>query len=164
MRLLARALSCAVLIAAAARVAPAQSVMPDTGTRVRVFFNEGRDYFIGWVLPSSADSLFLEGKAGDTLAVARRNIVKLQVSSGGSRAGSTLLGLTVGLGAGAGLGFAIGRPLALGGGELGAVILGTIGGATGAVVGHNAGGHWRDVAIAPIIGARGAGARIALRF
>lgn len=155
-------LACFALAAAGfGATASAQAVLPDTRTRVRVFFNEGRDYFIGWVLPSSGDSLFLEGSHGDTLTVARTNISKLQVSSGGSRAGSTLIGMAVGLGASAGLGFAIGKPLFIGGAQLGAIAFGGAGLVIGGIAGYNAGGHWRDVPIAARLSPRGATLSIA---
>ena len=163
-RLMTRLVLVVLALGASGAAAPAQGVLPDTGTRVRVFFNGGRDHFVGWMLPGSADSLFLEGSGGDTLAVARKNISSLQVSRGGSRAGSTMIGMGVGLVTGGALGFAIGAPLALGGGQLGAIALGGVGFVVGGVAGYNAGGHWRDVTIAPTVGAQGAGARIALRF
>ena len=158
-----RYLVVAAAVCGAFQTASAQSVLPDTGRRVRVFFNEGRDYFIGWMLPASSDSLFVEGSAGDTLAVARANVARLQVAAG-SRAGSTLIGMGIGLGAGAGLGFFMGRGTVLGGEYFGAIILGGIGTVAGGVTGYKAGGHWRDVQITPAIGARGGAVRIALRF
>lgn len=161
--ILLRVIFIAVAICAGSRAASGQSVLPETGRRVRVFFNEGRDYFIGWMLPASTDSLFIEGSGGDTLAVARRNVVRLQIASG-SRAGSTLIGMGIGLGAGAGIGFAIGRGTVLGGDVLGAIVLGGIGTVAGGVTGYKSGGHWRDVQIAPVLGARGGAVRIAVRF
>ena len=146
--------------------ASAQGVLPDSGTRVRVFYNEGRDYFIGTLLARPADSVFVEGSAGDTLTIARTDLSLLQVAAGGSRARSTIIGMGLGLVAGAATGFAVGGRL--GGGDamggayvVGAELLGGIGLVAGGVIGWETGGRWRDVPIAARIGPRGAALSIA---
>ena len=169
-RKLARLLLLALAVGAYGATASAQGVLPDTGTRVRVFFNQGRDYYIGYLLPSSADSIFLEGPRGDTMTVARTNVARLQVGSDSSRGTSMAIGMGVGLVTGAAAGFGLGELLSgggdamVGGNAFGALLLGSIGTVAGGVVGYSAGRHWRDVSITPTVGARGAGARIALRF
>ena len=109
MRALPTRLLCITLaLSGLGATASAQGVLPDSGARVRVFFNEGRDYFVGWMLAPSADSLFIEGKAGDTLAVARSKVALLQVSARGSRAPNVLIGTETGLVIGGVMGLPLG--------------------------------------------------------
>ncbi|NUO64948.1 MAG: hypothetical protein HOQ12_06195 [Gemmatimonadaceae bacterium] len=171
MRSFALTVSCAVAVAAAAPVASAQTVRPDSGARVRLRLHSDPEYVYQGVLLAPVGDSVVVGVPGErALRIARPSVRQMQVGTRGSRTRSTFAGIGIGLVAGAAVGAMVGqattRPDDFFGPELaaaGATLLGVVGGVTGGIVGYNrVGTRWRDVPLSTRVGLRGA--RISIAF
>ena len=172
MRPLALIALCTITLAAAAPVASAQTLPPDSGARVRVRLHSDRDFiYEGVLLAPVGDSVIMRVPGEPTLRVPRGDVRRLQLATRGGRAGSTFAGIGIGLFAGAAVGAMIGSATTSPddffgpefGAAVGATLLGVAGGVTGGIVGYNRGGtSWRDVPMSVGLSARGA--RVSFAF
>lgn len=165
-------LLCALVFGITAAAAPAQTVMPDSGARVRVQLNSDSDFvYVGRLLAPVRDSIIMHVPGQPSLRVARSEVRQLQVGRRGSRAPRTFAGIGIGVFTGAAFGALVGSAA---GSEddffgpefaaaLGASFFGIIGGVTGGIIGYNhPGTAWRDVPVSARVGARGA--RVSIAF
>ena len=158
-------MSSALAVAAAASVANAQTVGPDSGARVRLRLRSQPEYiYRGVLLAPVGDSVLVSVPGEPTLRVPRTSVRQLQVGVHGGRTGSTFAGIGIGFFAGAAVGAMVGsattKPDDFFGPEFGAAVgatlLGVVGGVTGGIVGYNRGGTaWRDVPLSARVGTRG---------
>ena len=163
---------CALAFTAGARIATAQTALPDSGARVRLRLHSDREFiYQGVLLAPVGDSVIVRVPGEPTLRVPRSGVRQLQVGTRGSRTTSTLAGIGIGLFAGAAIGAVVGqattRPDDFFGPEFGAAVgatlLGVAGGVTGGIVGYNRGSTaWRDVPLSASVGLRGA--RVSIAF
>lgn len=162
----------ALATASVTRPAECQTIRPDSGTQVRILLAHRDHYIVGRLLAPPGDTVIARSSSGRVFRIPRGRVALLQVGARGSRTGSTLAGIGIGLLGGAALGAAIGPALA---GPpdavfdenfqsaIGAILFGTVGGMTGGIVGYNRGGtRWRDVPLSASAGTRGV--RVSVAF
>ena len=154
--------------------ARARAQQLERGALVRVSIMGDDAAHEGRLVRMSADSLVVTETRGDTVGWARARVARLQMRTKGSHVPGMTIGIIVGAGVGAVLGASSSQDnsqsLSSMGQSLGedmanALAFGLLGGAVGGFLGYQVTRHaWRDVQIAPTVGARNGAVRIALRF